>query len=109
MITANNTGNATITATCNSVQTTTRITVVSPIVSIRLVPASLLMTVGSSSRTSVIFQPIQSAIPITSWTSSNSAVATVDSNGIVRALKVGNARITGTVNDKTATRIVTVR
>jgi uncharacterized protein YjdB len=109
MVTGNNTGNATITATCNSVQTTTRITVVSPIVSIRLVPASLLMTVGSSSRTSVIFQPIQSAIPITSWTSSNPAVATVDSNGIVRALKIGNARITGTVNDKTGTRIVTVR
>lgn len=108
-ITANNTGNTLLTAICNSVQTTTRITVVSPIISVRLVPASLLMTVGSSSRTSVIFQPIQSAIPITSWTSSNPAIATVDSNGIVRAIKMGSARITATVNEKTATRIVTVR
>jgi hypothetical protein len=109
VVTAISTGQSIITATCNSVQTTARIIVVSPVINIQLVPASLLMTVGSSSRTSVIFHPIQSAVPIPSWTSSNPAVATVDSNGIVRALKLGSARITGTINDKTATRIVTVR
>ena len=43
------------------------------------------------------------------WTSSNTAVATVDSNGNVTAVEKGNATITATYSGKTATCQVTVK
>ena len=42
------------------------------------------------------------------WTSSNPAVATVDANGTVHAVAAGEATITATAGDKTATCKVTV-
>ncbi len=42
------------------------------------------------------------------WTSSNESVATVDQNGVVTAVAPGEATITATLNDQTATSQVTV-
>lgn len=42
------------------------------------------------------------------WTSSNEAIVTVNSNGVVTAKADGQATITATVGDKTATCVVTV-
>ena len=108
LITTTGSGQATITATSNSVQAIASITVIPPINSITLLPASLTMTVGSTSQTTVIFNPNQSAVPVTLWYSSNSKVATVDRNGSITALKVGTAIITAGINGKTAIRNITV-
>jgi lactocepin len=67
------------------------------------------MTVGSTSQTSVVFSPSQSAVPVTIWTSSNQRVASVSTTGLVRALQPGTATITASVNGKSASRVVTVR
>ena len=44
---------------------------------------------------------------LATWTSSNSAVAEVDENGLVTTLTAGSAIITATLNGITATRTVT--
>lgn len=56
--------------------------------------------------------PTNAANKAITWTSSNSAVATVDSNGKIRAIKAGTATITATAKDgsgKKATCKVTVK
>jgi hypothetical protein len=108
VITATGSGQATITAVSGSVQGTTDIEVIPPIFSITLIPAKLTMTVGSTSQTSVAFNPSQSGAPITLWNSSNTNVAIVDSNGLVTALKPGLATISGAVNGKIGKRVVIV-
>ena len=111
LVTGVSAGTATITATCPSgnVHATALITILQPIRNLTLVPASLLMTVGTTSQTNVVFTPSQSAVPITNWSSSNSNVASVSSSGLVRAIRNGTATITATVNGIRATRVVTVR
>jgi kumamolisin len=108
VITATGSGQATITAVSGHVQGTTDIEVIPPIFSITLIPAKLTMTVGSTSQTSVAFNPSQSGAPITLWNSSNTNVAIVDSNGLVTALKPGLATISGAVNGKIGKRVVIV-
>ena len=102
-------GQTTMTATCDSVQSTSLITVIPPIISIACVPSSVLMTVGMTSQTVVVFTPSQSAIPITLWISSNPKVAIVDGTGLVTALTVGSTMITAAVNGKVASQVVTVK
>jgi uncharacterized protein YjdB len=109
IVTAIGSGQTTITATCDSVQTTLAITVILSVISIALVPASLVMAVGTTNQTVVVFTPSESAVPITLWISSNPTIATVDANGLVKALKVGTATITAGVDGKVATQAVTVR
>jgi len=111
VVTGVSSGTATITATCPSgnVHSSVIITVLPSIKSLTLVPASLLMTVGTTSQTSVVFTPSQSVVPITNWSSSNSNVASVSLSGLIRAIRNGTATITASVNGVTATRIVTVR
>ena len=108
IITAIGGGQATITATCDSVQSTSSITVIPSIIRITIVPASLALAVGATNQTTVVFTPSQSAVPITLWISSNPAIATVDANGLVRAVKVGSATITAGVNGKVASQVVIV-
>ena len=108
MITATGSGQATVTAVSGLVRGTADITVIPPIFRITLAPATLSMTVGSTSQTIVIFTPSESAAPVTLWISSNTAVAIVDSSGLVTALKPGVATITGAVNGKVGSRVVTV-
>jgi uncharacterized protein YjdB len=108
VITATGSGQATVTAVSGLVRGIAYIMVIPPIFRITLAPATLSMTVGSTSQTTVIFTPSQSAVPVTLWISSNTAVAIVDSSGLVTALKPGLATITGGVNGKVGSRVVTV-
>lgn len=108
IITATGDGQATVTAISGLVQGIANITVIPPIFRIALTPATLSMTVGSTSQTIVIFTPSESVAPVTLWISSNTAVATVDSSGLVTALTPGVATITGGVSGKVGSRVVTV-
>ncbi len=78
--------------------------------SISINPASVNLQVGSSQQLSVTYNPSNANVgKSVTWNSSNQSVATVDTNGLVKALSIGNSTITATsTNGKTATVEVTV-
>lgn len=76
--------------------------------SISLKETSLDLSIGSTGQLQAEVSPDNSTKSI-SWSSSNSSVATVDSNGLVKAIGVGEATIVAkTINNLTATCKVTV-
>ena len=80
------------------------------VTSISLNKSSETLTVGSSDIITAAVSPINATNQSVTWSSSNSNVATVDSNGKVTAVSVGTAMITVTTVDGslTATCYVTV-
>lgn len=52
--------------------------------------------------------PANASSTTVTWTSSNTAVATIDSNGLLKGVAVGQATITATVDGKSVTMKVTV-
>ncbi len=78
--------------------------------SVSLDKESLTLTIGETSSLNATILPENAANKNVSWSSSETDVATVDSNGKVTALGVGKAMVTVTTEDggKTATCIVTV-
>jgi uncharacterized protein YjdB len=80
-----------------------------PVTGITLLPASLTFSVGSSQQLASTIAPANASNKNLSWTSDNTAVATVSSSGIVTAVSVGTATITVTTEDggKTATTAIT--
>ena len=72
--------------------------------------SAVTLTVGQRTLLLATVTPNNATNQNVSWTSSNSAVATVDSNGTVKAVAAGEATITVTTADggKTATCTVTV-
>ena len=109
-VTAVGVGNATITATTvNGFTATCEVTVTQPeVTSISLNKTSLVLKEGTNETLVLSFEPEGAVLPPAEWTSSNRNVARVDENGKVRAVGVGNATITVTVNGLTATCQVTV-
>ncbi len=76
-----------------------------PVTGITVSPVSAQLIVGNSQQLTTIITPLDATIKIINWTSSNSAIATVNSNGLVTAVGAGSATITATTEDaaKTAT------
>ena len=108
-------GTATIKATSNNGKTATvtvkvekgTVTVIQP-TGITVSPSALTLTEGSSGTITTTVAPSNATDKSVTWTSSNTAVATV-SNGTVNAVSAGTATITAkTSNGKTATVSVTV-
>ena len=102
------TGTATITANASGQTSTAAVTVATPITSISLLPKTLAMTANTTSQTTVVFAPSSSPPPVTNWTSNNTAVATVNTSGLVTAVGNGTATITASVSGKSASRTVSV-
>ena len=100
-------GSATITATCGSVSATCEVTVVVPAESVELNKTTLELLVGASETLVATVKPDNTTDPTVTWTSSNEAVATVDSEGKVTAVAVGTATITATCGSVSATCAVT--
>ncbi len=73
-------------------------------------PTSASLLVGETVQLSAMIVPLDATNQNISWTSSNAAVASVNSNGLVSALTNGNATITVTTEDgnKTATSLIVV-
>ena len=69
-----------------------------PVAQITLKPTSLSLQEGKSSTIKATIRPTDAANKSVKWSSSNTKVATV-SNGVVKAVKAGSAKITCTAQD----------
>ena len=77
--------------------------------SVTLGKTELALVIGEADVTlTATVKPENATDPTVTWTSSNPAVATVDETGKVHAVAAGEATITATAGDKTATCKVTV-
>ena len=102
-------GEATITATCDDKSATCKVTV-NPILaeSITLDKSELTLTIGASEKLTATVLPEDVTDKTVTWSTSDAAIAMVDAEGNVKAISVGEATITATCGDKTATCKVTV-
>ena len=102
-------GEATITATCGDKSATCKVTV-NPILaeSIALDKTELTLTIGASEKLTATVLPEEVTDKTVTWSTSGAAIATVDVEGNVKAIAVGEATITATCGDKSATCKVTV-
>lgn len=105
----------TITVTATSmenaaVKASWQVTIYPRTTSVKIAGASSWLDVGASMKLSATIAPA-TAMKTVRWTSSNTAVATVDANGLVKGIKAGTATITCRATDgsgKSATVSVTV-
>ena len=111
-VTAVKAGSATITAKTadGGKSATCAVTVIARVASVSLNKAEITLDEGESQTLVATISPDNASDKSVIWTSSNTAVATVDQNGKVTAVKAGNATITVKSADggKTATCAVTV-
>lgn len=77
--------------------------------SLRFKQTTLEMAVGESAKLNVLYEPTTLEAPVCEWASSNAEVATVDQNGNVKAIGVGEANITAKNGDLTAACQVIVK
>jgi uncharacterized protein YjdB len=103
-------GTAQITVTTEDGKKTATCTVtvkakVIPVTGVSLNKTSMALLIGGTEKLTATVSPSNATNKNVTWSSSNSSVATVDSNGNVSAIKVGTAIITVTAEDggKTAT------
>ncbi len=95
-------GSATITATAadgSGVKATCEVTVTQPVTKITLDKTSLNLSVGNSETLTATVKPDNASDKEVNWTSTNTKVATVDANGLVKAVGAGSATITATAAD----------
>lgn len=108
-VTAHALGEATITASCGEVSGSCILSVVATLVeSISISQDNAQLTAGESVNLSATVLPEDATDKLVTWTSSNEDVATVDSEGKVTAVSVGEATITASCGNVTATCVVTV-
>lgn len=85
-----------ITATSGIVKTSAKVTVTTKVEQIALSKTEGILTVGNSVTVTATVTPDNATNTTINWTSSDEKVATVDSNGKVTAVAVGNATIKAT-------------
>ena len=111
MVTAKVAGKATITATAGGHSATCVVTVekkVIPVSDITINPETATLTEGDIMGLTATVSPDNATDKTVIWSSDNTAVATVDNNGMVTAKVAGTATITATAGGHSATCVVTV-
>lgn len=93
--------------TTKKTTTTTKKTTIE-VSDIKISNSKLSLKVGENSTLTVTINPSNATDKKITWTSSNKSVATVDSNGKVKAVGAGTTTITAKVGNKTVTCTVTV-
>ena len=113
-VTAVAVGSATITVTAkdgSGKSASCSVTVTQPVTGITLNKTSLSLKIGESATLTATVSPSNASNKGLIWKSSDTSVATVDSNGKITAVAVGSATVTVTAKDgsgKSASCIVTV-
>ncbi|MFY0601568.1 MAG: Ig-like domain-containing protein [Cyclobacteriaceae bacterium] len=81
-----------------------------PVTSVSVSPTTATLNIGETTDLTETVNPGNATNQSVSWSSSNTLVATVNSNGLVTAVSPGSATITVSTNDgnKTATSAITV-
>lgn len=110
LITALSAGTAYILATTadGNFTATSLVTVIAPVTGVSVSPASLSLKEGETANLLATIAPANASDKKVSWSSDNSAVATVGENGAVIGVSAGSANITVTTNDGNFTAIATV-
>lgn len=111
LVSADNTGSAVITVTTDDGAYTASATVtVSPVAvtGITVNPAAVSVQVGAFKQLTPRMTPVAATNKVVNWTSSNTAVATVNAYGAVTGVAAGNATITATTQDGGFTDTVAV-
>jgi formylglycine-generating enzyme required for sulfatase activity len=114
LVTAVAAGSATITATSEGVNGTAAITVTAagvPVASVSLSPSTASLTVGGTQQLTPTTRDASSNVltgRTVSYSSSNTAVATVSTSGLVTAVAAGSATITATSEGVNGTAAITV-
>jgi uncharacterized protein YjdB len=112
LVTGVKAGAATITATSEGKSGTASITVPAPVASVSVSPSSATVQVGKTQQLTATLKDA-SGNTLTgrtiTWSSSNTAVATVSSSGLVTGVKAGTATITATSEGKSGTASATVK
>ncbi|WKL46890.1 Ig-like domain-containing protein [Flavobacterium pectinovorum] len=113
LVTAVSAGTTTITVkTVDGNKTaTSAITVAAiPVASVSVSPTTANLYAGNTQQLSATIAPANATNKTLTWSSSNTAIATVNSSGLVTAVSAGTATITTTTQDgnKTATATITV-
>lgn len=106
-------GTSTITAVLSGVTTATTLTVTNAVLnSLQITPGSLSIANGTSSSLAVTGQysdgTSQDLTSQVTWASSDTAIATVDNNGVVAAAGVGSTTVTATLGTTSASVNLTV-
>src|SRR5881397_2134535 len=107
-------GTATITATCEVKTGTSAITVTSvpiPVASVTVSPASASVQAGSTTQLTATPKDAGGTAllgRVVTWSSNNTAAATVNGSGVVSGVAAGTATITATCEVKTGTSAITV-
>ncbi|MBO4635021.1 MAG: Ig-like domain-containing protein [Bacteroidales bacterium] len=110
-VTAIKEGTATITAKSGEQSATCSVTVKKKVIaveSITLDKAELSLNKGETATLKATVTPDNATDKKVTWSSSDTAIASVDENGKVTALKGGKATITAKAGEKTATCVVSV-
>lgn len=110
-VTAVKEGEATVMAKAGEKTATCKVTVskkVIAVTSVTLNKSSLTLNKGESESLVATVKPDDATEKTVTWSSSNTDIATVDSNGLVIALSAGTVAITAKAGDKTASCAVTV-
>ena len=109
-VTAKGAGTATITAKAGEKSATCMVTVKTVFINnISLNPNSAVMSKNETLTLSATITPSNTTDKTVTWSSSNSAIASVDNNGKVTAKSAGAATITAKVGGKTATCEVNIK
>jgi uncharacterized protein YjdB len=111
LVTAIGAGTATISATAEGKTGNAAITVLVPVATVDVTPATAAITLGTTLQLTAVPKDASGnplIRPVT-WASSNTSVAPVDGNGVVTGLATGTATITATSRGKNGTSLITVR
>ena len=112
VISAVSPGETTISAKAGDKTATCKVTVqkkVIAVTSIELSKVALSLVEGESEALTATVKPENATDKTVSWKSSNNNIATVSENGTVTAIKEGEATITASAGEKTASCTVTVK
>jgi uncharacterized protein YjdB len=111
VVTGVSNGTASITATVEGISGVSAITVVDPVATVLVTPASATLSVGMTQQVTASARDARGGVltgrPVL-WSSSNPAVASIGASGVVTAVAPGSAVLTATVEGVDATATVTV-